>query len=53
VHLVEKASTVNGGSVLLEREIRSMISQYAAGMERSGNSAMSHVTSESSTVLND
>lgn len=49
--LVKKANTVNGGSTLLEREIRSMVSMYAAGMERSGDPAMSHVTPGLSTVL--
>lgn len=39
VQLVEKASSVNGGSMLLEREVRSLLSQYAGGMERSGNLA--------------
>lgn len=52
MHLIAKAYTVNGGSVLLEQEIRGLVSEYAAGMERSGDPAMSHVTSDSSTVLN-
>ncbi len=51
VELVRKASQVNGGSVLLEREIKSLLSQYAEGMQRSGNPAVLHVTGERSTVL--
>lgn len=38
IDIAKKANSVNGGSVLLEREIRSLLSQYAEGMQRSGDS---------------
>ena len=37
VSLVEKASTVNGGSLLLEQELKGLITQYSAGIERLNN----------------
>lgn len=39
VEIVKRANTVCGGSTLLERELRSMLSQYAVGMQRSGDPA--------------
>lgn len=51
LQLVERAASVNGGSLLLEREIRAMLSQYAEGMERSGNPAIVEYPDGSSIAL--
>lgn len=44
LQLAEKAASVTGGSLLLEREVRALVSQYAEGMERSGDPTVSDST---------
>lgn len=53
LQLAERASSINGGSVLLEREIRALLSQYAEGMERSGNPAVADYPDGPSIALHD
>lgn len=51
IEIAKRANSVNGGSVLLEREVRAMLSQYAAGMQRSGDSGDFRLSTDSSIGL--
>lgn len=51
LEIAKRANSVNGGSVLLEREIRAMLSQNAVGMQRSGDSAALGLTTGLSSAL--
>ena len=53
LQLAEKAASTTGGSLLLEREVRALVSQYAEGMERSGNTAVDDYSDKLSIGLDD